>query len=480
MPAGPVVLDDGHPGDLAGRRELFRVLRAIGVDVERLVRDLYLWQRQDRALLIKERRAHVYEMQAKAGRPLFNVLINKAQRYANRLKAQGCPVPQRVDDAVYALLNALEDSVNAITDRMEGDPPSSDDRTADRYAAERCLGAQLAISVNNCPPPRDPRSRMTSFKRTQRKYVQKAYRVRNWREYETGLCARGSLTVWLGLTDGKLANWNSPRPTRRKPGRQRKYSNHAIETTVTLGLVFGLASRQTEGFLRSLLTLLNLDNDVPDHSTISRRKARLGKVASYKRRTVKPVHLLIDSSGLSVHVGQLRTPPKARDYRKLHLAVDEQTSDVVACDLTSKRARDASRVASLVGQIERPIASAKADAAYDTGDVYKTLENHRAHRSPKVLIPPRKGAQLALDSAGTRQRNRNIRARSRVGKRKWYVASGYSRRSKVETTFHRYKAILGSAMRARGLASQRVEVRLGCKILNTMTALGIPDGEMIG
>ena len=87
--------------------------------------------------------------------------------------------------------------------------------------------------------------------------------------------------------------------------------------------VFGLASRQTEGFLRSLLTLLNLDNDVPDHSTISRRKARLGKVASYERRTVKPVHLLIDSSGLSVHVGQLRTPPKARDYRKLHLAVDE-------------------------------------------------------------------------------------------------------------------------------------------------------------
>ena len=169
---------------------------------------------------------------------------------------------------------------------------------------------------------------MTSFKRTQRKYVQKAYRVRNWREYETGLRARGSLTVWLGLTDGKLANWNSPRPTRRKPGRQRKYSNHAIETTVTLGLVFGLASRQTEGFLRSLLTLLNLDNDVPDHSTISRRKARLGKVASYERRTVKPVHLLIDSSGLSVHVGQWRTPPKARDHRKLHLAVDEQTSDV--------------------------------------------------------------------------------------------------------------------------------------------------------
>ena len=129
------MLDDGHPVDLARQRELFRVLRAIEVDVKRLVRNL--WQRPDRALLIKERRAHVYEMQAKAGRPLFRVLITGFERYENRLKAQGCPVPPRVDNAVYALLNGLEYSVNAITDRMEGDPPSSDDRTADRYASER-------------------------------------------------------------------------------------------------------------------------------------------------------------------------------------------------------------------------------------------------------------------------------------------------------------------------------------------------------
>ncbi len=122
---------------------------------------------------------------------------------------------------------------------------------------------------------------MTSFKRTQRKYVRKAYRVRNWPEYETGLRARGSLTVWLGLTDGKLANWDAPRGKSRKPGRQRKYSNHAIQTAVTLGMVFGLASRQTEGFVRSLLALLSLDNDVPDHTTISRRKAKLGKIAFY-------------------------------------------------------------------------------------------------------------------------------------------------------------------------------------------------------
>ncbi len=59
---------------------------------------------------------------------------------------------------------------------------------------------------------------MTSFERTQRKYVLKAYRIGNWCEYEAGLRNRGSLTIWLGLTDGKLANWDTPTPKRSKAG----------------------------------------------------------------------------------------------------------------------------------------------------------------------------------------------------------------------------------------------------------------------
>ena len=235
-----------------------------------------------------------------------------------------------------------------------------------------------------------------------------------------------------------------------------------------------------------MFQLLKLDNAVPDHTTISRRKAKLGKVALYRSHEQGPIHILIDSSGLAAVVGQLRTPPKSRDYRKLHLCVDEQTGEVVASELMSKRACDASRVQPLVGQIERsaksrgPSHRPERNSAYDASCVYEALENHCAHRSPRVLIPPRKGAQLASESATTRQRNRNIRAQARVGKRMWHTESGYSKRSKVETAFYRYKAIVGSAMRARGLRSQRVEARIGCKILNTMTALGMPDGVMVG
>ena len=130
--------------------------------------------------------------------------------------------------------------------------------------------------------------------------------------------------------------------------RQGQYSTHArVDPAVDLrpaprGLEPGCAVTFACGRARSIAAVTPCCslpiNDVhrapaPEFLRPARRPSReLGKVASYERRTVKPVHLLIDSGGLSVHVGQLRTPPKARDYRKLHLAVDEQTSDVVACD----------------------------------------------------------------------------------------------------------------------------------------------------
>ena len=51
---------------------------------------------------------------------------------------------------------------------------------------------------------------MSIFKRTQRKYAKKAYRVRNWRAYEEGLRDRRSLTVWISLADGKLVVCQNP------------------------------------------------------------------------------------------------------------------------------------------------------------------------------------------------------------------------------------------------------------------------------
>mgnify|MGYP000476464894 CR=1 FL=1 len=123
-----------------------------------------------------------------------------------------------------------------------------------------------------------------------------------------------------------------PKRDHRKPGGQQRYSNHAIETALTVGMVFRLALRQTEGFLGSLFALLGVDCRAPDHTTISRRARKLGKLPFSPPAGSKPIHILVDSTGLSVHVGDLRKPPQNRDWRKRQASVNVRNDEVIACD----------------------------------------------------------------------------------------------------------------------------------------------------
>jgi hypothetical protein len=82
----------------------------------------------------------------------------------------------------------------------------------------------------------------------------KKHRVENWPEYERGLRARGDVTVWF--SEEALRAW-TPSPNRRRGG-QRRYSNQAMLTALTLRTVFHLPLRQTEGFVSSLLRLMGL------------------------------------------------------------------------------------------------------------------------------------------------------------------------------------------------------------------------------
>ena len=58
-------------------------------------------------------------------------------------------------------------------------------------------------------------------------------------------------------------------------GRQPDYSDAAIETCLTMKVLFGMALRQTTGFVEGLLQLIDLDGAVPNFSTLSRRQKTL-------------------------------------------------------------------------------------------------------------------------------------------------------------------------------------------------------------
>ena len=196
--------------------------------------------------------------------------------------------------------------------------------------------------------------------------------------------------------------------------------------------------------------------------------------------TDRPVHVLIDSTGLQIHVGHLRKPPRNRAWRKLHLAVEANTGQIVASDLTARRTHDCTQVPALLEQIDVHIASVSADGAYDTKSVYEAAQAKVERRAVRVLIPPGRNARLSSrPSAALRERSRNIRSIRRLGRREWHKRSGYSQRAMAENAIYQYMTIIGRGMRSRTIEGQRVEVQLGCRILNMMTRLGMPDSYRV-
>ena len=92
-----------------------------------------------------------------------------------------------------------------------------------------------------------------------------------------------------------------------------RYSDLAIETALTIRLIFTLPLRQTEGFLTSLFGLMGLDLPAPDHTTRSRRGQHL-KLTLRRVPRGEPMHLIVDSTGLSMVLppSTVATPPLSR------------------------------------------------------------------------------------------------------------------------------------------------------------------------
>ena len=86
------------------------------------------------------------------------------------------------------------------------------------------------------------------------------YRVANWPTYNQALVRRGDVTLWL--SSEAIAAWTPRRSGHR--GGQRRYSDLAIETAMTLRFLSHLPLRQAEGFLHALFGMMRVDLSAPD------------------------------------------------------------------------------------------------------------------------------------------------------------------------------------------------------------------------
>lgn len=252
---------------------------------------------------------------------------------------------------------------------------------------------------------------------------------------------------------------------------------------MTLRTVFHLTLRQTEGFVASLIRLMGLDLDTPDHTTLSRRNHNV-EVPRLARVHDGPVHLVIDSTGLKIlgngewHAHKHKTSNRRRRWRKLHLGIDND-GFIVASELTDSSVDDASVGVTMVEAIEAVVERFTADGADDTRGMYVALAASGA-TNIRIVIPPMRTAAVDPRAAGPwRQRNDAIQRIAEVGRRQWRKESGAHQQARVENGMYRYKRIIGDRLRAKQFEAQKREAMIAVNVVNRVTALGMPESVKV-
>lgn len=302
------------------------------------------------------------------------------------------------------------------------------------------------------------------------------YKVINWAEYNRSLIKRGRLDVWI--SPKILDKWYYSGP--KEKGGQFQYSNECIEACLSIKVLYKLGYRQTQGFLESLFSLSGYDLKIPSYSDLCKRCSNVVVKEKSMRRFVggTGITVVADSTGLKVFgEGEWKVRrhgwSKHRTWQKLHLAVEPNEKIIVANELTTNSVDDAAMVVPLLNQASKNITTFTADGAYDKKKVYETLSEKKI----KSIIPPRKGARIKKhgNKKGLKNnRDQNIRMIRKTGRKRWKEKINYHKRSIAETTMFRYKTIISDKLCSRTFERQKIETKIGCKILNMMTLAGMP------
>lgn len=297
------------------------------------------------------------------------------------------------------------------------------------------------------------------------------YKVTNWSIYNNGLKKRGAISLWVcsDLSD----QWKWEGMSNR--GGQYRYSDVAIELCLTIGKVYSLALRQTEGFISSFFEQCGWDLSVPSYTTLCRRSQGLSvNLRSKKREGITDI--VVDSTGLKVYgEGEWKVRKhgagKHRTWMKMHLVIDAESQQVQGVRLTSNSIDDSTAAIPLIESIRYKIGSLKGDGGYDKHEFRKVLGG----KNIRQIIPPQSNAVINYNGLPHLiERNKAVKKIGEIGRREWKIQTGYHQRSKVETAMFRYKMIIGDHLTARKDSHQKTEVAIGCKILNIMLKVAKP------
>ena len=144
------------------------------------------------------------------------------------------------------------------------------------------------------------------------------------------LISRGFLTFWID--EEAISGWAQSKQNKR--GRPRRFSDLAITTALMVKRVFSMPLRALQGFIDSIFRLAHVPLSCPHYTYLSRRAKQVE--VSFKTKTRGAIqHLAIDATGLKIYgegewkVKKHGTDSKRRVWRKLHIAVDTSTPELI-------------------------------------------------------------------------------------------------------------------------------------------------------
>jgi len=295
-----------------------------------------------------------------------------------------------------------------------------------------------------------------------------SHKKRDWSKYNKSLVNRGSITLWLSPETLKSLK---AKKVKGKAGRPFRYSDSAILVASTIRHVFKLSLRACEGFIKSIFHLLKSNLKVPCYTQICKRSKKIS-LPKHFLKGKKVQHIVLDATGLKVYgEGEWKVkkhgPGKRRQWRKLHLAVDEGSQEIIFADITTEHIHDTTFVSEVIKN-RKGLKRLVMDGAADSSSIYKLCEEHGI----ELLTPPQKNARLRTEPH-LEKRNCHLLEILGLGEDKiarsiWGKLTGYSKRSTVESAIARWKKLFGQELKGRIAETQRLEVKIKSTILNEM------------
>ncbi|MBM3198729.1 MAG: IS5 family transposase [Chlamydiae bacterium] len=283
-----------------------------------------------------------------------------------------------------------------------------------------------------------------------------------------------------------IKKWHETLRTLEK-GRPFIYSDDAILCSLLIRGVFHLSLRALQGFMFSLVSLLGLSIRIPSYTQISRRARSLNK-ALLRLSKKRPCDIVFDSTGLRVFgEGEWKVRQhgrsKRRTWRKLHIAVDPDSGEIILAEATSngKGCGDAETAKPMLKKLPKSVCRVFGDGSYDGLEFREGLEE----LGTDPVIPPPKGAILHRNGNGAMQKRNDAIAEivgfggEENGRKLWKILKGYHKSSLVETSMYRIKQLTGETLRSRTASGQQTESIVKCLIVNKRTRLGMPKGQWI-